>query len=90
MRLPYVKVNSGSIKHVPHRREERKVEPLALTVEQAATALGISTRHAYELVRRGELPGIRLGGRWVIIRSSLEEMLQDRLRAAPVEILPTA
>ncbi len=36
-------------------------EPRVLTVPEAAALLRISRRHVYELVRRGELPAIRLG-----------------------------
>jgi excisionase family DNA binding protein len=39
-----------------------------LSVPQAAERLGISKDLAYELVRRGELPGaFRLGRRWLVI-----------------------
>lgn len=40
-------------------------DPNVLTVLQAAARLGISKDLAYELARRGELPGaFRLGRRW--------------------------
>jgi len=55
---------------------ETKVEPLTVTVEQAAKVLGISRASAYELARRGELPGaIRLGGRVVVSRRQLERVV---------------
>ncbi len=40
-------------------------DPNVLSVPQAADRLGISKDLAYELARRGELPGaFRLGRRW--------------------------
>jgi excisionase family DNA binding protein len=40
-------------------------DPNVLSVPQAAERLGISKDLAYELARRGELPGaFRLGRRW--------------------------
>ena len=46
-------------------------ESLVLTVEEAAKVLRISRGLAYELVRRGELPSIRLGRRLVVPRRRL-------------------
>ena len=49
---------------------------LTYTVEEAATALGISRGLAYEMVREGRLPALRLGQRRLIIpRAALEGLL---------------
>ncbi len=40
--------------------------PLTVTVAQAASALGISDKVGYELVRSGQLPSLRLGRRVVV------------------------
>jgi len=51
-------------------------EKQTYTVEEAARILGIGRQTAYELARRGELPGIkRLGGRFIVSRIQLEEYL---------------
>jgi excisionase family DNA binding protein len=42
-------------------------ERLTLTVTEAAKLLGISRAMAYECVRTGDLPAIRLGGRILIL-----------------------
>lgn len=55
---------------------------LALSVPDAATLLGISRAHAYELVARGELPHLRLGRRIVIPRVALEALLAVPTRAS--------
>ena len=47
-----------------------------LTVEEAAAMLGIGRTLAFELARRGELPGvIRLGRRLVVSRAALDRAL---------------
>jgi excisionase family DNA binding protein len=50
-------------------------ERLVLSVPEAAGMLGVSPRLAYDLVARGELPALRLGGRIVILRRPLERLL---------------
>lgn len=50
--------------------------PRTITVEQAGAMLGIGRGLAYELAKRGELPGVlRLGHRYVVSRQRLEQTL---------------
>lgn len=42
------------------------IQPLTLTVEQAAKVLGIGRSSAYELVHTGDIPSLRLGRRIVV------------------------
>lgn len=51
-------------------------ERLTLTVEEAAALIGISRAFAYEAVRRGEIPSIRIGRRVLVPRTALERLLQ--------------
>ncbi len=48
-----------------------------LTVDETASALGISRNAAYEGVRRGEIPSIRVGRRLLVPRAALERMLEQ-------------
>jgi excisionase family DNA binding protein len=50
-------------------------ERLTLTVEEAALALGISRSLAYESVRRGDIPHIKIGRRVLIPRVALDTLL---------------
>lgn len=50
---------------------------LTLTVEEAAVVLGISRSHAYESVKRGELPCIRIGRRILVPKIALAEMMES-------------
>jgi excisionase family DNA binding protein len=53
-----------------------ETERRTMNVDEAAKALGISRASAYELARRGELPGaIRLGGRVVVSKAALERVV---------------
>jgi excisionase family DNA binding protein len=51
-------------------------ERLTVTVEEAAQVLGISRALAYEAVRRGEIPHIRIGKRILVPRTALDRLLQ--------------
>ena len=48
-----------------------------LTVDETASALGISRNAAYEGVRRGEIPSIKVGRRLLVPRAALERMLEQ-------------
>lgn len=49
--------------------------PLALTVEQAAEKLGVSRSAVYRAIREDGLPKVRLGRRYLVPLSRLEEWL---------------
>jgi excisionase family DNA binding protein len=57
--------------------ESRESVPAeTVDVPTAARILGISRTYAFELARRGELPGaIRLGGRIVVSRKAIDRLL---------------
>jgi excisionase family DNA binding protein len=46
-----------------------------MSVDAAARYLGISRSHAYDLVRSGELPHVRLGRRIIIPTRDLDALL---------------
>ena len=48
---------------------------LTFTVEETAALLGISRGSAYEAVRRGELPAIRIGHRLLVPVVALNQLL---------------
>jgi excisionase family DNA binding protein len=53
--------------------------PRFLTLADVAELLNTSSAQVYALVRRGELPAIKLGGRgqWRVEASRLEEFIQQ-------------
>jgi excisionase family DNA binding protein len=55
-------------------------KPLTLTVDETAALLGISRGLAYEGVRRGEIPSVKVGKRIVVPRTRLEAWLAGERR----------
>ncbi len=53
-------------------RSERQT----LSVEETARLLGIGRASAYKAVRRGEIPAVRIGRRWLVSSAALNEMLR--------------
>ncbi len=49
------------------------------TVEEVAVILGLGRSSAYGMVRRGEIPAKRMGGRWLIPRQRFHAWLDGEL-----------
>lgn len=56
---------------------------LTINVAEAARLIGISKAHAYELIRLGRIPSIRLGHRIVIPYKALEAFLDSAVVGRP-------
>lgn len=54
----------------------------ALTVPELAASIGISRSGAYELVRRKDFPSIRIGERWFVPVTDLQEWLSEQTERA--------
>lgn len=50
-------------------------ESSCISVDQAAVVLGISRSLAFEGVRNGTIPALRIGRRWLVPRVQLEKFL---------------
>ena len=53
------------------------------TVEEAGEILGIGRSAAYQGVRTGEIPAIRIGKRWIVLRQVLEQRLSTAKPSTP-------
>ena len=51
------------------------VQRRTYTVNEVATILGIGRNTAYEVCRNGDIPTIRVGGRILIPRDAIEDLL---------------
>ncbi len=60
------------------------MERKTISVREAACLLGISRGLAYQAVRRGEIPVLRIGRRFLIHRHHLEKLLDVKLGAPEV------
>jgi excisionase family DNA binding protein len=58
--------------------EDRPVQRLTYSVDEAAELLGISRTSAYEAIRKGEIPHIKIGKRILIPKSALTNLLQTQ------------
>ena len=56
--------------------------PLLLTVPEAAELLRVHSNHVYELIRRGELPHVRLGRVIRLPRHRLEQWIEEQCGAS--------
>ncbi|MGH2819850.1 MAG: helix-turn-helix domain-containing protein [Actinomycetota bacterium] len=54
------------------------IEPRLLTLEDVATYLNVSSAQVYALVRSGELPAVKIGGRgvWRVDRVQLDAYIE--------------
>ncbi len=54
-----------------------------LTLTEVAEVLNTSSAQVYAMVRRGELPAIKIGGRgqWRVERDRLEDYIQEQYKA---------
>ena len=54
------------------------IEPRLLTLEDVATYLDVSVAQVYALVRSGQLPAVKIGGRgiWRVDRKQLDEYIE--------------
>ncbi len=59
------------------------MERLAMKIDEAAQALGISRSLAYLMVRDGRLPAIRLGGTWRVHIAAIEALLAQAGQQGP-------
>ena len=62
--------------------------PLLLSVPESAATLGVSTRHAWSLVRSGALPSVRLGRRVLVPMWALESVAGIGSSPTPVHDNP--
>jgi len=50
-----------------------------LTVKDVAEYLNRSETTIYNMLNNGELPGIKLGGKWIVRKKDLDSFLDDML-----------
>ena len=62
----------------------RDSNALTVSVDEAAKLLGISRNLAYDLVREGRLPHVRLGSRILVPRFGLEQWLAKEANVEPL------
>jgi excisionase family DNA binding protein len=66
------KATRMSSKEAKRRAEQRR---MTLTVNETAKRLGIGRNQAYEAIKRGEIPVIRIGRRLLVPETALDRMI---------------
>lgn len=66
-----VDISEGSLSTMTDSKK-----PMLLSIHDTANELGVSDRHVEELVRRGDLPSVKLGRRRMIPRVALERIVE--------------
>ena len=54
-----------------------------LTLSQAASMLQVSRRTLHRMIKKDEIPVIKVGGRWQILEHQFEEWLQKEASSPP-------
>lgn len=49
--------------------------PASLTADDIAALTGLARASVYDGLESGELPGVRIGKRWIVSRSRVQELL---------------
>ncbi len=60
-------------------------ERLTLTIDECARLLGIGRNTAYDRVKTGELPVLKIGRRLLVPKRALEKLLQEGKPVTPAE-----
>lgn len=47
-----------------------KVERVTISIEEISQMIGLSSQSVWGALRRGELPGHKISGRWIISRAA--------------------
>jgi excisionase family DNA binding protein len=55
--------------------QNRAMRADTMSAAEAARRLGIGKSSLYEALARGEVPGLRIGGRWVVPRARFERFM---------------
>lgn len=57
--------------------QKAAIEPLSVSMAQAATMIGVSRSQMYELDARGLISSVRVGGRRLVLVSSLKRLIGE-------------
>jgi len=68
-----IKTNAPLRQNGSAPKQRYKVKRAGLSVEEAGEYLGLSRTGAYDAVRAGTIPSIRIGRRWIVPIDKLQE-----------------
>jgi excisionase family DNA binding protein len=62
--------------------QETKARTRLMTTREVLVYLRVTPRTVYRLIREGDLPAVRMGGRWRFRRADLDGWLERQRRIA--------
>jgi excisionase family DNA binding protein len=65
-----------------------QIQPLFWRLSEAALLLRMSNASIYEAVRSGQIPGIRIAGKWRIPRIVVDKFIADAMNGTASEVSP--
>jgi excisionase family DNA binding protein len=69
----------------PDRGRPAPVGTLTYTVAEVAHMLSLNLGGTYRMIRSGDIPAHKLGGRWVVPRKAFHEWLESCIEVTPEE-----
>jgi len=60
------------------KKESSNIERLSFSVQEAAQAIGVSSRTIHEFVKSGSIPSFRMGQRVLIPADALRQFIAQR------------
>lgn len=54
------------------------MEPITMSAAETAKYIGISDAKTLDLLERGEIPAVRFGRNWKVVRRQLDAWIEDR------------
>ena len=63
---------------ISEREAQRRESQRTFSVSEAAEKLGVSRNLAYEAIKAGQIPHVRIGRRILVPEAALERMLGER------------
>ncbi len=71
----------------PNSADEDEAELLVYSVPEAGGKIGLGKCSSYNAVRNGDIPAVKIGGRWIVPKVAFDRMLANVGVAA---LLPAA
>jgi len=60
--------------------ENKQTEPIFVRLSEAARLLSMSRSAAYEAMKAGAIPAVRIAGKWRVPRAALERLVAEAMK----------
>jgi excisionase family DNA binding protein len=69
---------------------DNQTEPLFVRLSEAARLLSMSRSAAYEAMKAGVIPSVRIAGKWRIPRAALDKFVNDAMKSTGQVEVPSS